>query len=109
MSEEEKDQPYDIIVYFPNGEKKKQRYTYQDMNSAEQAIGALAMAGVRSRDGVRRVFEMVPAPEPEKQETPEDVKRADEPSVQADTDGDGGSPGGGTDDSVLHQEGPPEG
>lgn len=73
---------YKILVHHPNGEKPTLEYKYEELNEAEQAFGFSAVWQIKTKDGIRRLFEIVPIPPP-----PEEVKdvttdspdRADEP------------------------------
>lgn len=61
---------YDVFVHHPDNPKKPTlKYTYEDLNSAEEAFGFLAVWHVKVKDGVRRTFEIKPVPLP-----PQEVK-----------------------------------
>lgn len=56
---------YKILVHHPNGEKPTLEYEYEDLGHAEEGMGYMAVWQIKVKDGVRRTFEIVPAPAPE--------------------------------------------
>lgn len=50
---------FQVIVNYPNGEKKEEVYPFDDKSSMEEGIGRLALIHLNLRDDLRRTFEVV--------------------------------------------------
>lgn len=72
----DKDRPYKILVHHPGTEGPTMEYPYEDLDSAIEGLGSIALAHVKERLGIRRLFEIVSVPDP-----PSEVKEVKDGAV----------------------------
>lgn len=50
---------FQVIVGYPNGERKGETYPFDDKESLTEGVGTLALIHLNTRDNIRRTFEVV--------------------------------------------------
>jgi hypothetical protein len=68
---------FQIVVAYPNGERKGEVYPFDDKDTLQEGIGTLALIHLNGRDDIRRTFEVVRV---SKEEEVADAVTTDPPS-----------------------------